>query len=150
MTPLDPQDQKKPTEPQDTAAATEREAHTLSKELPAEAWQRKVQLGWIAGGMAAIVSMVSLTRFQPDTTQALLWSGLDILIVALLSFGVYKRMLWAAIALFGYFLADTSLLFLAGALDNSLFSLLYGYFYYQAMMALMALRAQAANPSQKQ
>jgi len=131
-----------------TDKSTTNGSPSLSLEQPADAWQRKVQLGWVAGGMSALVSAMALYRFQPDTTASLLWSGLDIVIVLLLSVGVYKRLLWAGIALFGYFLADTALLFLAGTLENSLFSLLYGYFYYQAMMALMALRNVATPPAQ--
>ena len=89
MTPKDPQDTKD-LQDNTAAAATEQEADALSKELPTDAWQRKIQLGWIAGGMSAIVSTVALVRFQPDVTLALLWSGLDILIVALFAFGVYS------------------------------------------------------------
>lgn len=113
----------------------------LALDQPIDVLMRKVRLGWIAGMMSAVVSILVLYRLQPPVDMNLLLPLADAAIMVLLSFGVYRRNPWAAVVLLAYFTLVTVMEYLSGTRNNSLFSLLYGYFFYQAMTALFKLRA---------
>ena len=140
-----------PNEPQQDTAQTENaEASQAARKLPDnsllleqpfDALMRKVRLGWIAGVMSAIVTLLALYRLQPSVGLDLFVPLVDATIMLILSYGVYRRNPWAAVALLAYFTLFKMMEYMAGALTNSLFSLLYGYFFYQAMTALFKIRA---------
>ena len=113
----------------------------LALEQPIDVLMRKVRLGWIAGMMSAVVSILVLYRLQPPVDMTLLVPLADAAIMVLLSYGVYRRNPWAAVLLLAYFTLVKVIEYLSGTLSNSLFSLLYGYFFFQAMTALFKLRA---------
>lgn len=102
----------------------------------------KIRNGWIAAVISAImtfiVMLIALNK-QIYSEFIDIWTTVDIVLILLLAFGIYKKSRTATTIMFLYFLLS-KIWFIAetGRFNGVLISILFLYFYFNAMTASFA------------
>lgn len=111
---------------------------------------KKIRNGWIA---AIIYGVIIFGVTLPDiitvelNIASTIFSSVDIVLIFLLAFGIYKKNRFAATAMLLYFLASRIFVNLAtGTFSHGwVMTLLFAYFYFQAMLGTYQYHKLAKN-----
>ncbi|MCK5887908.1 hypothetical protein [Alcanivorax jadensis] len=111
----------------------------LSKsiEIP-EDISKKIKNGWIAAIISGVMTLgVMLLAINTGAMGDLfdIWTGVDVIIIFLLAFGIYKKSRFSATFMFAYFLIAKILIIVeTGKPSGLIMSMIFLYFYFQAMI----------------
>jgi hypothetical protein len=102
-----------------------------------EAVLKKIRQAWIAGAFSTVVT-VGLTLLAIAGTSVAgfdAWNMLDVLLVAGLTYGIYRKSRFAAVAMIVYFVISKILIFAEGGKPSgAIWALLFLYLYVQGAL----------------
>ncbi len=100
---------------------------------------RKIKQGWIAAIISGIFTLgVMIIAILSDSLGKFvdLWTSIDVGLIFLLAFGIYKRSKVAATLMFIYYLSSTLWLMIStGKMSGILLSIIFILIYFEAMVA---------------
>jgi len=106
-------------------------------EIPSKVLSR-IKGGWIAGIVSATITLIFILIAMNGTNMPLsldAWSFIDVALIYILSFGIYKKSRTAAVLLFLLFLANKILMVIeSGRFQGGLMALIFLYFYFMAIV----------------
>jgi len=112
----------------------------LSRPVQLAAAEKAIKNGWIAAcvsmGMTAIIMMISLSSTGVDLGPAIdggLVLLIDVALMAVLAFFMYRKSRTAATIMFVYFLASKALQFMAGDFRGIAMGVIFLFFYGRAV-----------------
>jgi hypothetical protein len=99
---------------------------------------KKIKGGWIAGIISGVMTLgILLIALNTGAMGNLvdIWSSVDVVLIFLLAFGIYKKSRFAATIMFVYFLASKIFLIVeTGKPTGMLMAIIFLYYYFQAMI----------------
>jgi serine/threonine-protein kinase len=110
---------------------------------------KHIKTAWIAGLVSAgltlavtVLAMAGISLFGFTVLNLL-----DVLLMAGLSFGIYKKSRICAVALFAYFVASKVIMWVSmGNVAGLPLALVFGYFFYQGIRGTFAYQKLAKQP----
>ena len=112
-------------------------AEVHSDDVPHEVL-KKIKNGFVAAMFSGLMTLgVTLFFVFSDSASEIFdaWNFIDVGLIFLLAFGIYRKSRAAATFMFLYFLASKIwLMILTGAPQGLIISLIFLYFYFQAMV----------------
>lgn len=107
-------------------------------EIPAKL-AKNIRNGWIAAIVSGVMTIAIMILAITTGTLANLfdiWTSLDVILIFVLAFGIYKKSRTAATIMFVYFLASKIWIVVeTGRASGLLMGFIFLYFYFQAMVA---------------
>jgi hypothetical protein len=105
---------------------------------------KKIKHGWIAALISGVLTFgVMLLAISTGVMEELfdIWTTIDVVLIFLLAFGIYKKSRFAATFMFAYFLLSKILIMVETGQPNGLvLAIVFLYFYYNAMIATYKYR----------
>lgn len=99
---------------------------------------KKIKHGWIAAIVSGVMTLAMiLVVIYTNTTGNLVnaWNSLDVILIFLLAFGIYKKSRIAASVMFVYFLASKIMIIAeTGKFNGMLLAIIFLYYFFQAMV----------------
>ena len=97
----------------------------------------QIKYAWIAGlfSAGATILMILISAGNPLGGTYDAWELIDVGLILLLSFGVYRKSRICAVSLFSYFLiSKIAVLIAGGSMGSSVMGILFLYFYFQGIL----------------
>lgn len=104
---------------------------------------KKIRQAWIAGTVSTTLTLVFTVLALAGTSLLGFtgWDIVDVLVMAALTFGIYKRSRACAVAMLIYFILSKALLFSATGKINGIFmALIFFYYYVRGVAGTFAYR----------
>ena len=99
---------------------------------------KKIKNGWIAATISGLFTFgITILAVNFGTMSSLfdIWTSIDVVLIFLLAFGIYKKSRVAASIMFVYFLLSKIWLITeTGKFNGIILSVVFLYFYFQAMI----------------
>lgn len=114
---------------------------------------KAIRTGWILGAIIAVITffIAILGEFNESVgnlTGADLYSLIDFVIIAGLTYGIYRRNRFAALAMFIYYVASKVIgIIETGSIRGIVMTVVIGYYFLQATLA--AFRVHNNNPKEE-
>lgn len=107
-------------------------------EIP-EKIAKKIKGGWIAATISGVLTCVIMLLVVSDKMSmgnlVDIWTTVDVVLIFVLAFGIYKKSRIAATFMFVYFLISKILLMVETGRSSGLFlSVIFFYYYFQGMV----------------
>ena len=109
---------------------------------------RKITAAWLGGAAATATALFAAVRIGYVDGAHLTYQIVDTCVLALLTYGVYRRSLAAGIALFAYAVASRMALVAEAAQEAwLLFLFVFGFVFWRGVIGLLDLRALRREPA---
>ncbi len=97
---------------------------------------KKIKTGWVAAIISGVMTLgMMLLALNTEAMEGDIWTSVDVVLILLLAFGIYKKSRFAATFMFIYFLFSKILIIVeTGRPSGLIVSILFLYFYFRAMV----------------